>query len=92
VETPETFGFGNTPQIGNPQVLEDAAETGFLTSKIVPDVETTSKVYRTVYFKVKRFRQLGKRLQKLTKPFGIGVLVLLPSGPSFPGFSLTDHM
>lgn len=91
METPGTFGFGNT-QIGNPQVRRDAAEIKFLISKIVPGVEDTSKAYSTVYSKVKRFRQLGKRLQILTEHFGIGILVLLPSGPSFVGFSLTDPM
>lgn len=54
METPETFGFGNT-QIGNPQVRRDAAEIKFLISKIVPGVEDTSKAYSTVYSKVKRF-------------------------------------
>jgi hypothetical protein len=92
VETLETFGFGNTPQAGNPQMRRDAAEIKFLISKIVPGVENTSQAYPTIYSKVKRFRQLGKRLQILTKRFGTGVLVLLPSGPSFPGFSLTDCM
>jgi hypothetical protein len=91
METPETFGFGNT-QIGNPQVRRDATKIKFLISKIVPGVEDTSKAYSTVYSKVKRFRQLGKRLQILTEHFGIGILVLLPSGPSFLGFSLTDPM
>lgn len=91
LETMETFGVGNA-QKGNPQVLRDAAEIKYLVSKITPGVEDTSKVYSTVYLKVKRFRQLGKRLQVFTKPFGIGVLALLPSGPSFPCFSLTDQM
>lgn len=92
VETPQTFGLGNTSQRGNPQVRQEAAEIRFLTAKVVPDLEDTSREYLVVYDKVKRFRQLGKRLQVLTKPFGIGVLALLPSGPSFPGFSLTDRM
>ncbi|KAH8622025.1 hypothetical protein IG631_23420 [Alternaria alternata] len=91
LETMETFAVGNA-QKGNPQVLRDAAEIKYLVSKIAPGVEDTSREYSTVYSKVKRFRQLGKRLQILTKPFGIGVLALLPSGPSFPCFSLTDHM
>ncbi|KAF5844300.1 hypothetical protein GGP41_004507 [Bipolaris sorokiniana] len=92
VETAVTFGLGNTRQRGNPQIRQEAAEIRFLTSKIAPDVEETSDEYSAVYDKVKRFRQLGKRLQILTKRFGIGVLVLLPSGPSFPGVSLTDRM
>jgi hypothetical protein len=92
VETPETFGFVITPQIGNPQVRRGAAEIRFLTSKIIPDAETTSDIYRTTYSKVKRFRQLGKRLQMFTKLFGVGVLALLPSGPSFLSYSLTDNM
>lgn len=92
VETPETLGFGNTRQRGNPQLRQEAAEIEFLTSKVAPDFQNTSKKYSSVYGKVKRFRQLGKRLQILTKPFGIGILALLPSGPSFPGFSLTDGM
>ncbi|KAH7563667.1 hypothetical protein BM1_00714 [Bipolaris maydis] len=92
VETAVTFGFGNTRQRGNPQMRQEAAEIKFLTSKVAPDVEDSSDEYSAVYDKVKRFRQLGKRLQMLTKRFGIGVLVLLPSGPSFPGVSLTDRM
>ncbi|KAG9194910.1 hypothetical protein G6011_00030 [Alternaria panax] len=91
METLETFGVGST-QKGNPQMLRDAAEIKYLVSKIAPGVEDTSKVYSTVYLKVKRFRQLGKRLQILTKPFGVGILALLPSGSSFPCFSLTDYM
>lgn len=73
-------------------MLQDAAEIIFLTSRIIPGVESTSKEYLAIYSKVKPFRQLGKRLQMLTKHFGIGVLGLLLSGPSFPSFSLTDHM
>ena len=92
VETAVTFGFGNTRQRGNPQMRHEAAEIKLLTSKIATDVEETSDEYSAVYHRVKRFRQLGKRLQILTKRFGIGVLVLLPSGPSFPGVSLTDRM
>lgn len=92
VETPETFGFGSTRQRGNPQVRQEAAEIKFLTSKIAPDLQPTSEKYSSVYGKVKRFRQLEKRLQILTKSFGIGILALLPSGPSFHGFSLTDGM
>ena len=71
---------------------QGAAEIRFLTAKVAPDLEETSEKYSGVYDKVKRFRQLGKRLQILTKRLGIGVLVLLPSGPSFPGVSLTDRM
>ena len=92
VETPQTFGFGNEPQRGNPQLRQEAAEIRFLTAKAAPDLEDTSEKYLAVYDKVKRFRQLGKRLQILTKRFGIGVLALLPSGPSFPTISLTDRM
>ncbi|XP_014552301.1 hypothetical protein COCVIDRAFT_19575 [Bipolaris victoriae FI3] len=92
MEIAVTFGSENTRQRGNPQMRQEAAEIKFLTSRIAPDVEDTSDEYSAVYDKVKRFRQLGKRLQILEKRFGVGVLVLLPSGPSFPGVSLTDRM
>jgi hypothetical protein len=92
IETPETMSTGGPTQMGNPAVIREAALIDRQTSKIRPDAQPGSKEYLAVRRKVKRIRQLAKRLQKLTDLYGIGILALLPSGPSFSGFSLTDTM
>jgi hypothetical protein len=92
IETPETMSTGGPTQMGNPAVIREAALIDRQTSKIRPDAQLGSKEFLAICRKVKRIRQLAKRLQRLTDLYGMGILALLPSGPSFSGFSLTDTM
>jgi hypothetical protein len=90
IETPETMSTGGPTQMENPAVIREAALIDRQTSKIRPDAQLGSKEFLAIRRKVKRIRQLAKRLQRLTDLYGMGILALLPSGPSFSGFSLTD--
>ncbi|PZC88109.1 hypothetical protein A1F97_11099, partial [Pyrenophora tritici-repentis] len=92
VETPETMSKEGTTQVGNPTVIRDAALIDRQTSKIRPDAQPGSREFLIIRRKVKRIRQLAKRLRGLTNLYGIGILALLPSGSSFSGFSVTDAM
>ena len=90
--TPDTVAAGGRTQMGNPTVVQEAELIDRLAYKIKPNVQPTSEEFLSVRDKVKRLRRLARRLQNLTKLYGVGILALLPSGPSFSGYSLTDSM
>ena len=92
IETAETMSTEGPVQMGNPTVIREAALIDKQTSKIRPDAQPGSKEFSVIRRRVKRIRQLAKRLRRLTTLYGMGILALLPSGPSFSGFSLTDTM
>jgi hypothetical protein len=92
VQTPATFGTGNTPQIGNPVVRQEAALTDRLLFKFWPELERGTKEFQKFRAKISRLRKLAKVLRMLTEAYGFGILALLPCGPTYSELALTDNM
>lgn len=90
VETPSNFGMSHIPQAGNPAMMQEAALTDRLLEKVAPDLMMGTTEFRKVRERLKQMRRLAKKLQILTKRYGFGVLALLPSGPSYSDFTITD--
>ncbi|KAH9864712.1 hypothetical protein J1614_010648 [Plenodomus biglobosus] len=92
VETPHTIGLPGRSNAGNPILTLDASLTDQLVRKIMPNTEPGSKEFKKARRKVKRLRRLARYLRVLIDSYGIGILALLPSGPSFGDISLTDNV
>lgn len=92
VETPHTIGLPGRSNAGNPILALDASLTDQLVRKIMPDTEPGSEESKKARRKVKRLRRLARYLHVLIDSYGIGILALLPSGPSFGDISLTDNV
>lgn len=90
VETPYNFRTSHIPQAGNPAMIQEAALTDRLLDKVAPDLMTGTTEFRKAREKLKQMRRLAKKLQMLTKRYGLGVLALLPCGPSYSDFTITD--
>lgn len=92
VETPKTVDAGRVAKPGNPIFALDSSLTERLLLKIMPDTDPKSADYQKARVKVKRLRKLAGHLRHLVKRYGVGILCLLPSGPSFRQMSVTDNM
>ncbi|KAF4534683.1 Ribonuclease III [Lasiodiplodia theobromae] len=90
VETAADFGTNHTPQAGNPAMIQEAALTDRLLEKVAPDVMTGTTEFKRVRDRLSQMRRLAKRLQLLIKTYGFGILALLPCGPSYSDFTITD--
>lgn len=92
VETPHTIGLPGRLNAGNPILALDASLTDQLVYRIMPNIEPGSEEFKKARRKVKRLRKLARYLYILIDSYGIGILALLPSGPSFGDISLTDNV
>ncbi|KAH9882695.1 hypothetical protein J1614_000060 [Plenodomus biglobosus] len=90
VETVNTFDEARKPQLGNPNMLREAATTAQLASQLQPGVKPGDNKFKRLCDKIKRFRKLARNLQMLTSVFGVGILALIPSGSSYQDLCLTD--
>lgn len=92
VETPITVGVARRLNAGNPLLALDAELTNRLLYKIMPDVQPGTNDFKKARRKVKRLRKLARYLDILVQSYGLGILALLPSGPSFEEASLNDNL
>lgn len=92
METPSTVNEGRVTKPGNPVFALESSLTERLLLRIMPDTDPRSADFQKARVKVKRLRKLAGRLRHLVKHYGVGILCLLPSGPSFKEMSLTDNM
>ncbi|KAF2007623.1 hypothetical protein P154DRAFT_614925 [Amniculicola lignicola CBS 123094] len=92
VETPSTFNMGHSAKSGNPAVRVQAELTDGVLGKIRPDLERGTREFRRIRLQISQLRRLAKVLQILSETYGFGILALLPSGPAYSEFNLTDNM
>lgn len=92
VETPSTFGTGQKPEMGNPEVRLEALLTEAMMYKMNPGLRKETDEFKKLRGQVTQLRRLAKLLRILTGKFGFGILALLPSGPAYSEFNLTDNM
>jgi hypothetical protein len=92
VETPDTIDVNRRSDPGNPIWSRDATLTDQLLQSIMPGTLPGSDEFKRARPRVKKLRKLAKYLNVLVESYGLGILALLPSGPSFGELSLTDSM
>jgi hypothetical protein len=90
LDTSSTFQVARRAQRGNPTANEEAAITTAIASTVDPVLEKDSREFRKLRDRIKRLRKLAQNLRMLVDTYGLGILALIPSGPSFPDMPLTD--
>lgn len=71
-------------------MIQEAALTDRLLAKVAPHLMAGTAEFRKVRERLTQMRRLAKKLQILTGRYGFGVLALLPCGPSYLDFTITD--
>jgi hypothetical protein len=91
-ETPSSFVEERGSAMGNPAVRRKSALTDSMLRKIRPDLQKGTSEHKKQRAHVTQMRRLAELLGMLTGTYGFGILAVLPFGPAFSEFTLTDSM